>query len=184
MMKLSKNVMMLSVIALTTVFVSKAENFRVEESEISAVLQKEKGKFAIGKVMKSGEVSSFIDLKQLKEGLLQMEFLQEIEAVELTKNYFTIIGKEANDFTLQAYQIELVRDGDTLYLLDEKESLVVLKHSCAATASNADCNFKRGEKSKILGCNDNGTIVCNHTIASKEINIFNEQIKKFLKEII
>ncbi len=182
MMKFKNALMIL--VALTTICVSKAENSKVEKSENLVVLQKERGKIAIGKVSESGEVNSLIDLKQLKEVLLQEGFLQEIETVELAEHYFTIIGKEANDFALQAFQIELVRSGDTLYLLDDNDNVVVIKHSCAATASNADCNFKRGEKSKILGCNDNGTIVCNHTIASKEINIFNEQIKKFLKEII
>lgn len=181
-MEIMKKLFLMTV--LSSFFVCNGFAKTSDQHDEPIVLNKEGGKIAIGKVEKSGKVNPLVDLKQLKEVLLQEGFLQEIETIDLSEHYFTIIGKEANNFALQAYQIELVRSGDTLYLLDDNDNVVVIKHSCAATASNADCNFKRNKKDKILGCKNNGATVCNHTIASKEINIFNEQIKKILKEII
>lgn len=137
MKKMKRNVMMLLVVALTAVSCSNEEKVSVEEKKVSTFLQKQEDRVSIGRVIDSDNILPLVDLDELSSKLLEEKFLAEIEEIELTERYFTIIGKRIGDFALEAYQIELVRDGDVLYLLGENNSIKADKHTCtAANCSN------------------------------------------------
>lgn len=115
----------------------------------------------------------------LTKKLISGDLFVEIESIDLdygfdSENdehvaYLTIIGKNSNDFSLEAFQAKLVKEGDLLIIQDPiAQPTLFAKHSCAGSPCTS-CSFTRTGflNLKITGCacnQDKEGATCNHSI--------------------
>lgn len=113
--------------------------------------------------------------EQLEIDLVQEGVFAEVESIEIGKNRLTVIGKDTNDFSLMAFQGELIKEGNELYFPNpnnpELPNTTFAKHSCVG-ASCSSCSFLRsgngGIFSKITGCQCESGGTCNHTVSAQD----------------
>lgn len=145
---------------------------------------------AIGNV-KSGTAVPLYNKDLLAKNLVLKGLFAEIESIDLDYGYdsennqhiafFTIIGKNPNNFSLESFQAELIVDGNIVIMPDPNAPdlpiTIFAKHSCAGAPCNS-CSFTRTGflNLKITGCkcNEQGEGKrCNHGInggaSTKEI---------------
>ena len=146
---------------------------------LSAKSSQEIGATPIGNI-ENGKAIPLYKEDLLKANLISKGFFAEIESIDLEYGYdsenkedvayFTIIGKNASDFSLEAFQAELIVDGNVLIMPDPRTPELPIttfaKHSCAGAPCNS-CEFTRTGflNLRITGCKCNekkeGTR-CNH----------------------
>ena len=158
--------------------------------QISNLQSRSDGSTHIGNI-ENGAAIPLYDKDLLKANLVLNGLFAEIESIDLDYGYdsennqdiaiLTMIGKNTNDFSLEAFQAELIVDGNILILPDPTNPdlpvTTFAKHSCAGAPCNS-CAFTRTGflNLKITGCKCNekkeGTR-CNHGInggaSTKEI---------------
>lgn len=153
----------------------EANNTQKDNTEQRSILQgKSTEDVLIASNNDDGTLTLLFDKDQFKEDLLNQGIFSEVESIEIGENRLTIIGKSTDDFSLMAFQTELIKEGNDLYFPDPNNSelpnTTFAKHSCAG-ASCSSCSFIRsgGIFSKITGCECNTTGgSCNHTVSSQD----------------
>lgn len=153
----------------------EANNTQKDNTEQTFIIQgKSDGDALIARDDSDGNLTLLFDEDEFKEDLLNQGIFSEVESIEVGEDLLTIIGKSTDDFSLIAFQTELIREGNDLYFPDpnnsELPSTTFSEHICTGSSCSS-CNFTRsgGPHSKITGCLCNsGGGTCNHTVSTKD----------------
>lgn len=145
----------------------ESNNPKQENEEQKSILQsKSLSNIKIGEIV-NGEVRPLFKSEDFKTEFLKSNLLAEVEDVELNENYLTIIGKDKNDFSLVAIQVELTKDGSDLFFPSIEPPMQVLEtHKCAGS-NCSKCSFIRDKNDKIQGCKCGENVKgksCNHSV--------------------
>jgi len=171
----------LASIALTFSFLScsndeSTQSSQDQQNQTSAFsVGNETGDLLIGKVINGTDAEFTIDVREFETEFLKHGIFAEIESVEIGDEYLTIIGKDINDYSLLAFQAELIRDAsDNLYYPDVESAsnTTFATHKCDGVNCTG-CEYKRKDdkkRGKIIGCNCSGGAgssgsdsYCNHS---------------------
>lgn len=153
----------------------EANNTQKDNTEQTSIIQgKSTGDALIARDDSDGTLTLLFDQDEFKEDLVNQGIFAEVESIEVGEDLLTIIGKSADDFSLTAFQTELIREGNALYFPDPNNSdlpnTTFSKHNCTG-ASCSSCSFTRsgGSLSKITGCQCNTAGgACNHTVSAQD----------------
>jgi len=147
-------------------------------------------------------VNPQIDLYEFESKLISASIFEEIESIVIDskldpitnghESYLTIIGKKHGDFSLTAFQAELVKDGSNLYFPNpETPGLPITtfaEHTCAGKGCGS-CAFVRKDNKKngkITGCtcgdDDGGS--CDHTVKDTDTSDKVKDVAKTVLEIL
>ena len=138
------------------------DNSRQESEQLQNTVFSAETNIKIGRIEK-GKVKAFFNPEDFKREFLKYDLLEEIESVELSENYLTIIGKDKQDFSLVALQVKLEKVGSDLYFPSFEDATQVLTTNKCSGNSCSSCDFTRNEKKEITGCKCDSTGTCNHT---------------------
>lgn|SRR5690606_22302635 len=150
-------------------------NSKQENSEQNNTLQsKSETNVLIARQVSESSAILLFDSKQLKLDLVEEGLFAEVESIEVGENLLTIIGKDVKDYSLSAFQTELIKDGNELYFPNPNDPdlpvTTFAKHTCAGNGcSSCDFTRKGGSLSKITGCACNGDGTCNHTKSGQDV---------------
>lgn len=155
----------------------EANNTQKDNTEQTSIIQgKSTGDALIARDDSDGTLTLLFDQDEFKEDLVNQGIFAEVESIEVGEDRLTIIGKSADDFSLMAFQTELIREGNALYFPDPNNSdlpnTTFASHSCTGSSCSS-CSFTRsgngGIFSKITGCQCNTAGgACNHSVSSKD----------------
>ncbi|MDQ8015125.1 MAG: hypothetical protein REI96_21950 [Flavobacterium nitrogenifigens] len=169
---------------------------------LSAKSTQEIEKTVIGNI-KTGIATPLYNKDLLKTNLISKGLFAEIESIDLDYGYdsennqhvafFTIIGKNASNFSLEAFQAELIVDGNILIMPDpttpDLPVTTFAKHSCNGKNCRK-CSFERTGflGLRIVGCNPCGAVNepgkpggCDHNLGGGATTI---EIVKELKDTV
>lgn len=139
-----------------------------------------------------GTINLLFDKNDFEASLTSEEIFAEVENIEIEEDILTIIGKKSGDFSLIAFQAELIRDGNNLYFPDpeipELPITTFATHECNGSGCSS-CSFvyeikSNGKNGKIIGCDCNDTGSCDHKITDKDQADKNKDTAKTILEIL
>jgi len=182
----------------------EVNSLQQEDSSItlSAKSNQEIEAIAIGNI-ENGNAIPLYNKDLLETNLVSKGLFAEIESIDLDYGYdsennqhiafFTIIGKNTSDFSLESFQAELVVDGNFLIIPDpttpDLPVTTFAKHSCNGKNCRK-CSFERTGIFgwRIVGCNPCGAVNeegkpggCDHNLGGGATTI---EIVKELKDTV
>lgn len=148
-------------------------------------------------VIEDGEAVPLYDETRLNITLVTEGFFAEIESIGLVygfnpeveeyEAFLTIVAKETVDLSLVAIEIDLIRDGGQLFIMNpEIVPHLFNKHSCIGYNCRSCAFTRRGFFRRITGCTSCQAVNepskpagCNHSINGGGVSV--ELVKEFTK---
>lgn len=147
----------------------------------------------IGIITEDGTVNFAYNPTDVINGILAQAnpIFIEIESIEIDDTYLTIIGKDEVDFSLLAFQAELINDGEFLYYPDpDIAPITVFSTDTCAGVNCTSCSVIKLDK-KVNGCNCGGKGdpdqpggYCNHSTTEVSGGEKAKQISEIIANII
>lgn len=194
-----------TVVLLAGLYSCSNEETGLQQKELNTTLLAKPGDDSEGTkvaIIEGEEVMPLYDEILLKEALVSEGIFVEIESIDLDygfdpekdkyEAFLTIIGKDKDDFSLVAFQAELIIDGDELFIMNPETSPSGLfnTHNCIGQNCRK-CAYERSGflGLKIVGCKPCGAVndseqpgYCNHSINGG--NIAGPIVKEIVKSAI
>ncbi|RRA95410.1 hypothetical protein [Paenimyroides viscosum] len=177
-------------------------NSNQDDSEQIANLQSRSDGDALIAHIDGANLVPQIDLYEFESELISSLIFEEIESIEIVsdlnpetneyESYLNIIGKNPVNYSLTAFQTELIKDGNYLYFPDpetpELPITTFATHECDGNGCSS-CSFvyeikSNGKKGKITGCDCNDTGSCDHKVTDKDQADKNKDTAKTVLEIL